>query len=1001
MRRKLLVAAVIAVMNIALSGCDLFGILSGTDRSDTDRLAAELSRIDENLSVDSESGVIFVSNEIILMASEGCSEDEIKQLAEAYGAEIKDSLPDIGVYKLVFPERMVYEEILQLIERLKAEPSVEDAFENPVAELKDDAAVSAYPFDLSDPWYGDAVGQWTVSAPSGSNWGMEAINAPAAWAHLPEMADVNVALIDTFVDTSGDIGNIEVLTSLTAGGPGTYVASDIYLSPDDHGTHVAGIMAAGYDNGIGVTGVMGDKVELYYANAVRYAGEGEIYTDAYDYLVCADLLVRNNIKVINVSQHNGRLIGFAAARGNDNAINYLKASSRIVERGLKRLIESGYEFVICSSAGNNNNIEYIKDDSRTYGYREKGRWDFKRGDSGDVDSKYNSFFNLIDDDKVKERIVVVGSVKMDDKASTGDVRYAHSAFSNIGSRVDIVAPGEDIYSTVVKGYAFMDGTSMAAPHVSGVAGLIFACNPDLTGAEVKQMLLMSAVGRYYYTGGHSGLLNAGIAVENALLTKDNPVERILARTSELDVCFVIDTTGSMSDDIQNARENMNKILENIETKSNDFRVALVDYRDYPERTGVAEDYASRLQLGFSADNREITSAIEHLQLGDGGDIEETVYSGLMQAASLDWRAYAQKVIVILGDAAPLDPEPVTGYTFDDVLTRLNAADISIDIDSSDYEVIPESAFFGKAIKVFSIGTDASYDAVDFFNEISAETGGYYTEAEDASEVSDAIISSIAKIETLQRKTIDAIFGTDYAGAIVELYRDSVFLFEFPLDKTGRLTLENMDIGSYKWSIPALTAAGDMYVSETNDMADILILDGPSGRTEEIPVSPLKAIAIIIAVVLASAMAVILAVAANSRRMLPEAEGGAFAKAYVSPESLGFADVIVESSPATAAVIILHGSSRGTEIPLQGGEIVKIGRDRDMANIVITENADKVSRLHCTVSYKADDDCYYVTDLSHNGTFLADMTPLPRKTRVVLGRNTVLYLADRACGIVLK
>jgi subtilisin family serine protease len=1012
MKKKLLVVALIVAIHMVLFGCGRIGTLDNAKRDDTDKLKAELSQIDENLSLDPESGVVFVSNEIILMVTEDSTESEIEQLAETYGAEIKESMPDIGIYKFNFSERMSHDEILQLIEKFKMEPSIEDAFENPVMEVEGDTAVDI----LSDPWDGDAIGRWTVFAPSGSNWGMEAIDAPAAWGHLSEMTDVNVALIDTFVDTSGDIGNMEVLSAIEVSVSGTFVEPEplARLSPEDHGTHVAGIMAATYDNNIGVTGVMGDKGRLHYANVIRYSGS-EDYTSAYDYLSEIGLLVRNDVKVINISQNTSRLIGFAADRGNSRAINYLRASSVIMERGLKRIIEAGYEFVICVAAGNNNSphwdhCEYYKDESTLYGYRDYDNrtlweqiWNI-RGDSGNVDTRFNNFLNLIDDEEVENRIIVVGSVKIDEKTAGENVRYKYSEFSNIGNRVDVVAPGEDIYSTVVGRYERMNGTSMAAPHVSGVAGLIFACNPNLTGKEVKEILLASTVGRFYYTDGYSGMVNAGIAVENALLTKGRPVERVLTRggDSGLDVCFVIDTTGSMRDDIQNARENMSNILENINAKSDDFRVSIVDYRDFPGRTGVLLDYESRLQLGFSSDNREITSTIDNLELGDGGDEKETVYSGLMLAASLDWRPYAQKVIVILGDAAPLDPEPFTGYTFDDVLAMLSATGISIDIDSSDYATILKSVASGTSIRVFSVGTDASSDAESFFRDISMETGGAYTGVESASEVSDAIISSIEQIEAIQRKTVDATLGIDYANAVVELFRDGEFLFEFPLDDNGSRILENMEIGSYEWSVPDLSATGDMYVSETSDAADIRILEAASARVEEKrndPGFPLKAAAVALAAALVAAIVVALAVAANSRRLLPEASGGAFARA---PGPVAMPDFVSEPAPLrAAALVIMYNGVRGAEIPLRDGETVNIGRDRRTANIVLTENAEKISRLHCTITYKADDDCYYVTDLSRNGTFLADMTHLPQKTRVVLNRNTTLYLADRRCGILLK
>ena len=68
-------------------------------------------------------------------------------------------------------------------------------------------------------------------------------------------------------------------------------------------------------------------------------------------------------------------------------------------------------------------------------------------------------------------------------------------FSNYGrNRVDIFAPGTEIYSTISRDQYEMDqGTSMAAPVVAGIAALIRSYFPGLTAGEVKQVILNSGV----------------------------------------------------------------------------------------------------------------------------------------------------------------------------------------------------------------------------------------------------------------------------------------------------------------------------------------------------------------------------------------------------------------------------------------------------------------------------------------------------------------------------
>ena len=67
-------------------------------------------------------------------------------------------------------------------------------------------------------------------------------------------------------------------------------------------------------------------------------------------------------------------------------------------------------------------------------------------------------------------------------------------FSNYGKKtVDIAAPGSNILSTTLYNeYSYLNGTSMAAPHVSGTAALLKACAPDLSAMEIKSIILNTA-----------------------------------------------------------------------------------------------------------------------------------------------------------------------------------------------------------------------------------------------------------------------------------------------------------------------------------------------------------------------------------------------------------------------------------------------------------------------------------------------------------------------------
>lgn len=77
--------------------------------------------------------------------------------------------------------------------------------------------------------------------------------------------------------------------------------------------------------------------------------------------------------------------------------------------------------------------------------------------------------------------------------SATDSSDALAYFSNYGAEIEVAAPGVSIYSTYKGGgYAYMSGTSMACPHVSGVAALILAVHPTYTNSQVRQTLWNTA-----------------------------------------------------------------------------------------------------------------------------------------------------------------------------------------------------------------------------------------------------------------------------------------------------------------------------------------------------------------------------------------------------------------------------------------------------------------------------------------------------------------------------
>ncbi len=227
----------------------------------------------------------------------------------------------------------------------------------------------------------------------------------------------------------------------------------------------------------------------------------------------------------------------------------------------------------------------------------------------------------------------------------------------------------------------------------------------------------------------------------------------------LELAFIVDTTGSMDDDINAVKDRMSDILSGLDEDGINYRIALIDYRDFPDRTGESEDYPYMLQLDFSSDHDSILNAIYNLELGNGGDWEETLYSALVDGMSeLTWTRNSSKCAIIMGDAPPLDPEPYTNYTLDIVKSVLNGISVSsgytpdtymssgdetaeaYDIDESfDISAVVD----GETISIFSI-TTASSTVIEQFDELSEATGGksFTSESAEVGDLIDDIVSAL-------------------------------------------------------------------------------------------------------------------------------------------------------------------------------------------------------------------------------------------------------------------
>ena len=213
----------------------------------------------------------------------------------------------------------------------------------------------------------------------------------------------------------------------------------------------------------------------------------------------------------------------------------------------------------------------------------------------------------------------------------------------------------------------------------------------------------------------------------------------------LDLCLLIDSTGSMGDSISAVKSAAINIINEALGKSSNNRVSVVDYRDFPDGShGDSGDYVSRVRTPFTSNSSSIISAINSISVDGGADWEEAAFSAIancIKGTLGGWRKNAKRVIMLMTDAPPHEPEPYTGYTRSSITSMLKAGgDIQLEGVSaaSDDEVLsgPISLW---PILVGSIGT--SYEG-DVYYEIAESTSGKVFAVSDGSEVVDALLEII-------------------------------------------------------------------------------------------------------------------------------------------------------------------------------------------------------------------------------------------------------------------
>ena len=327
------------------------------------------------------------------------------------------------------------------------------------------------------------------AAPAGANeevfnWGAVAMHAREAEAVNVKRAPVTVAVVDSGVeDTHPDLeGRVDTSRSVKCSVNGV-ATQDFYGWRDEfyHGTHVAGIIAANH-NDIGIDGIAPEAsivaIEATNDNRLIYP----------EYVTCAFMWAASHgVDVVNNSYSMDPWVYWSPTDPEQAA--GLEAATRSIKYA------QGKGLAVIAAAGN----EGVDIDNPT----------IDNGSPTDVPTptKNRAVNGGIRVPSMLDGVAQVSAVGQAYNVKPG-LSLGRAEFSNYGDTIDFAAPGDQIYSTVpllfyLSGYAVADGTSMATPHVSGIAALIKSVHPELSGAQVIDLMKKQAAANY-------GRLNAPI-----------------------------------------------------------------------------------------------------------------------------------------------------------------------------------------------------------------------------------------------------------------------------------------------------------------------------------------------------------------------------------------------------------------------------------------------------------------------------------------------------------
>jgi len=190
---------------------------------------------------------------------------------------------------------------------------------------------------------------------------------------------------------------------------------------------------------------------------------------------------------------------------------------------------------------------------------------------------------------------------------------------------------------------------------------------------------------------------------DAVITAINPLDKvsefenilpslargILERVTQkrIDVVFIIDTTGSMEDNVRGVKDYIHRFLEPLEEKGLDAELGLVEFSDQAVKKAKV--------VGTTHDLKTFRKWLDKTKFYGGRDLPESGYEALITALEkVNFRKSAQWFFIFISDAPQhdLDYDGMSRYSLDRIITILNEKGVSVDVVGADFLPVKQLAW---------------------------------------------------------------------------------------------------------------------------------------------------------------------------------------------------------------------------------------------------------------------------------------------------------------------